>query len=127
MPGCSHEAYTAACEAVSTLDDAARLAGEGGLGLSYDTLVCILSQKTVAQTKATISRHREAGPAYAQRFQRGETLLEIARDVKLPPTMLARVVLEHSMGLRKGKEVCKIHTSVGTCPEGPEPGRRWAT
>jgi len=105
MPGCSHEAYEAAYEAVSTLEDAARLAGEGGLGLSYDALVCILSQKTAALTKTTMGRHREAGPAYAERFQRGEALLDIARDVRLPPTMLARVVLEHSMGLKKGKEV----------------------
>ena len=43
--------------------------------------------------------------SYVERYQRGESLEAIAKAVQLPPTMLARVVLEELWDLKKGKEV----------------------
>ena len=40
-----------------------------------------------------------------ERYRRGESLEAIANAVQLPPTMLARMVLEEIWHLKKGKEV----------------------
>lgn len=106
---CTPATYKAAYDAMFTLDDARRLAAEGPL--SFDALVSILSNKMVKQTKLTAGHHRQPDvcKTYVQRYLRGETLLTIARDLRLPPTMLARFFLEHQQGLKKGsKEVGKL-------------------
>ena len=43
--------------------------------------------------------------SYVERYKRGESLEAIAKAVQLPPTMLARFVLEQHLELKKGKEV----------------------
>jgi hypothetical protein len=43
--------------------------------------------------------------SYVERYRRGESLEAIANAVQLPPTMLARMVLEEIWHLKKGKEV----------------------
>ena len=43
--------------------------------------------------------------SYVERYRRGESLEAIANAVQLPPTMLARMVLEELWDLKKGKEV----------------------
>ena len=46
-----------------------------------------------------------ARASYVERYRRGESLEAIANAVQLPPTMLARMVLEELWDLKKGKEV----------------------
>lgn len=105
--GCAHSVVQEAHEALTTMADARRLASEGALGLSHDALVSILINKMIALTKATSHYHRrpEVAAVYLQRFTAGEDLLAIAEDVQLPPSMLARILLELRYSLRKGKEV----------------------
>jgi len=101
MP-CTHAQFVRAVAECRSLEDAVALAVDGSLGLSYEALLSICSQRLVAETKATMGRHRSADTAarYVRRFLNGETLCSIARDVGLPPTMLSRVVLEEHLGTR---------------------------
>jgi hypothetical protein len=99
MP-CTHERYLQAVAQCRSVDDAVALALEGSLGLSYEALLSICSQRLVAETKANMGRHRSAAASYVRRFLGGQTLCSIAKEVGLPPTMLARVVLEEHLGER---------------------------
>lgn len=110
MAPVSHEAYLAAYDSLSTLADVERLSREGG-GLSFEALLCILSQKMLQLTKTSIGRHRrpEVAQQYVQRvLAGGQSLLSLAEEVALPPTMLARVVLEAHLGVKKGKVVGQL-------------------
>ena len=127
--GCTHAAVQEAHEALVSMADARRIAEEGALGLSYDALVSILINKMIALTKATSHSHRrpEAAAAYLQRFTAGEGLIAIAEDARLPPSMLARILLELRYSLRKGKEVLprRPHRRPRGHPRGVR-ARRWA-
>ena len=94
----SHETYLTAFERCRSVDDAIEMAGKGAL--SYEALLSILSQRLVADTKGSMGRHRsaEAASSYVRRWLAGETLCAIAGKLGLPPTMLARVVLEEHLG-----------------------------
>ena len=63
--------------------------------------------------------------SYVERYRRGESLEVIANAVQLPPTMLARMVLEEIWGLKKGKEVMLTLsltlTLTATLPPTPAP------
>jgi CDAN1-interacting nuclease 1 len=100
----AHRRYVQAYEQLNTVADARRLAEDGVIGLSYDTLQCILAQKLLARSKSGMRQHRDAARQYVERFQAGETLIAIAESVGLAPTQLARLVLEDYLGARKGKE-----------------------
>lgn len=109
---CSHAAYLAAESELHTMADVERLAAsEACCGLSFEALLAILSQKMVLTTKRTIGRHRkpEVAKGYAERIVAGRTsLLSLAAEAKLPPTIIARVVLEAHLGLRKGRDVGRL-------------------
>ena len=100
----SHATSVSAYSQLETLSDARALAADPTLNLSFDSLVCILSQKTVERTKSTMGRHRERAPTYLAAYFGGTSLVELAAEHRIPPSMLVRVILEH-LGLRKGKEV----------------------
>mmetsp|Transcript_20035 Transcript_20035/g.40842 ORF Transcript_20035/g.40842 Transcript_20035/m.40842 type:complete len:264 (-) Transcript_20035:81-872(-) len=101
----SHAAYCAAHEALHELEDVRRLAEDHDQQLSYDALLCIFSKKQQDLVKRTAGRHRHNAANYVERYQQGESLEAIAKAVQLPPTMLARIVLEELCDLKKGKEV----------------------
>jgi hypothetical protein len=105
-----HAAFVAANERLRTLADAELLAREGTLGLTYEALLCILSRRIETHVKATIGGHRkpEMVQQYVRRYLRGESLLEIAKSVSLPPTMLARVLLEGHLGVKRGRETGQL-------------------
>ena len=108
----SHATYVSAYSQLETLSDARTLAADPTTNLSFDSLVCILSQKTVERTKSTMGRHRERAPTYLAAYFGGTSLVELAADHRIPPSMLVRVILEH-LGLRKGKEVkCTLHRTT---------------
>lgn len=100
-----HSAFVAAHGALHTLADARRLA-ESDLGLSYDALLSILIQKMTTLTRSTVHLHRkpDAVASYLSRFDAGVRLTQMAEEVRLPPSMLARVVIEARCGLRKGSK-----------------------
>lgn len=111
----SHATYVSAYSQLETLSDARTLAADPTTNLSFDSLVCILSQKTVERTKSTMGRHRERAPTYLAAYFGGRSLVELAADHRIPPSMLVRVILEH-LGLRKGKEVkCTLHRTTFFC------------
>ena len=56
-----------------------------------------------------------------ERYRRGESLEAIANAVQLPPTMLARMVLEEIWDLKKGKEVMLTLTLTPTPTPTPTP------
>ena len=108
----SHATYVSAYSQLETLSDARTLAADPTTNLSFDSLVCILSQKTVERTKSTMGRHRERAPTYLAAYFGGRSLVELAADHRIPPSMLVRVILEH-LGLKKGKEVkCTLHRTT---------------
>lgn len=74
-------------------------------GFSYEALLSILSQKMLTLTRISIRRHRRHNVAqkYADRVFGGESLRSLAAAVSLPPTMLARIVLESYCGVKKGR------------------------
>eukprot|EP00962_Isochrysis_galbana_P035747 scaffold12257_cov141-Isochrysis_galbana.AAC.8 len=115
MP-CTHERYLQAVDQCRSVDDAVALALDGALGLSYEALLSICSQRLVAETKATMGRHRsaEAAAGYVRRFLGGQTLCSISKDVGLPPTMLARVVLEEHLG-EQLLQCCDANVSEFVC------------
>lgn len=90
--------------------DIERLSRDSSLGLSYEALLSILARKVDQNLKRDIGYHRrpEVASQYVQRYLRGEPLINMAADIALPPTMLARVVLESYLGVRKGKEVGQL-------------------
>lgn len=108
-----HSSFLAAYEAVHTLEDVRALAERGDLGLSYDALRSILSQKLVALSKSNMHMHRERALEYFKRFDAGETLIEIAESVGVSPTQMARLVLEEHLGAKKGKGVGQLLKDVG--------------
>ena len=91
----SHATYVSAYSQLETLSDARTLAADPTTNLSFDSLVCILSQKTVERTKSTMGRHRERAPTYLAAYFGGTSLVELAADHRIPPSMLVRVILEH--------------------------------
>jgi len=101
MP-CTHAAYLRAAAECRTPCDAVALAADPSLGLSYEALLSICAARLVAATKASIGRHRAKAAAITQRYEGGAHLVAIASELDLPPTMLARVVLEERYSLRKG-------------------------
>lgn len=106
-----HSVCVAARDSLATVADAEHLAiAHRSEGLSYNALLSILARKVDAHVKATIGHHRrpEVAREYVRRFEAGESLLTLATSVELPPTMLARVVLESRLGLRKGREVGQL-------------------
>lgn len=113
----SHEAYLAAYGAVSTLADVQHLAQQGQLGLSYDALQCILAQKLLVLSKQSMGRHRQSAKQYVQRYQAGESLVELAAKGGLSPTQMARVVLEELLGARKGKDTGALLKEVHRLPD----------
>ena len=108
-----HASYVAAYEELHTLDDVQRLSEAGGLGLSYDALQCILSQKLLQLSKQHMHEHRRRAQQYVRRYQAtpGETLIEIAASVRISPTQLARLVLEE-LGAKKGREAGQLLKDV---------------
>jgi hypothetical protein len=100
----SHEAYLAAHEEVNTMEDVERIVREGRSGFSFEALLSILSQKMLVTTKKNVGRLRKPETARQQleRVLRGGSLLQLAADASVPPTILARVVLEAHLGVRKG-------------------------
>ena len=101
MP-CTHAAYLRAAAECRTPCDAVALAADPSLGLSYEALLSICAARLVAATKASMGRHRAKAAAITQRYEGGAHLVAIASELDLPPTMLARVVLEERYSLRKG-------------------------
>jgi len=70
--------------------------------------------------------------SYVERYRRGESLEAIANAVQLPPTMLARMVLEELWDLKKGKEVtlpaltatATLAPAPAAAPKAPRPHRQ---
>ena len=60
---CSHAAYVAAYEQLSSLADVERLARDPGCPLSFEALTSVLGQKQLALTKRTDGQHREQAAA----------------------------------------------------------------
>ena len=105
-----HSSYVAAASSLATVGDVDRLARDASLGLSYEALLAILARKVDHDVKRDIGHHRKPDVAaeHVRRYLRGESLLDLAASAALPPTMLARVVLESHLGLRKGREVGQL-------------------
>jgi hypothetical protein len=103
-----HDAYVAAYEALTTVNDVERLSRDHQSGLSFEALRCILAQKQLALTKRTDSHHRSAAASYAERYLRGESVVSLAESVAVPPTKMARLVLEEHLGASRGKEVGQL-------------------
>ena len=105
----AHASYLAA-SSVSTLDDVDRLSRDRSLGLSYEALLSILARRVDTDLKRDIGHHRKAEVAaqHVRKYLRGDSLLTIAASAGLPPTMLARVVLETHLNLKRGKEVGQL-------------------
>lgn len=108
--GTPHATVLAASSALSTLADVERLARDRAGGSSYEALLSLLARKVDTNVKRDISQHRhpDAAVTYVLRYLKGESLIDLAATVSLPPTMLARVVLESHLGLRRGKEVGQL-------------------
>ena len=104
MPTVTHQQYVEAQQALHSLEDVRQLAASQRI-LSYDALLSIFSSKQQDLVKKTSRKHREAAGKYVQRYERGETMLQIAASIALPPSMLARVLLEDKLKLKQGKEV----------------------
>ena len=104
----SHDAYLAAYAQLSTLTDVERLARDPACGLSFEALLCILAQKQLALTKRTDGQHRASAHRYVERWLRGETLCDVATAVGVPPTKMARFVLEEHLGEKKGRGVGQL-------------------
>ena len=60
---------------------------------------------TLSPLRKLYRRPPRPSASYVERYRRGESLEAIANAVQLPPTMLARMVLEELWDLKKGKEV----------------------
>jgi hypothetical protein len=106
----SHATFVAASSALSSMVDVERLSRDASLGLSYEALLSILARKVEHDIKRDVPAHRrpEVATTYVKRYLNGESLLDLARATSLPPTMLARIVLEAHLGLKKGKEVGQL-------------------
>ena len=106
----SHATYLAAYNALSSLADVERLAGDESLGLSYEALLSILARKIDGEVRSNISYHRRADVAqqHLDRYLRGEALTTIASSISLPPTMLVRIILETHLGVKRGKETTQL-------------------
>ena len=104
----SHRAFSDAYAELHRLDDVRRLA-EQQRELSYDALLCIYAKKQQDLVRKSISQHRNNAKRYVERYQNGESIVAIAEAIEppsgLPPTMLARVLLEEILSLNRGKEV----------------------
>lgn len=61
---------------------------------SYDTLIAVYQQMYTRQMAQTAYLLKERGNEFVQRFQAGQSLLDIAEWINLSPTMVARKVLE---------------------------------
>jgi hypothetical protein len=105
---CSHAAYVAAYEQLSSLADVERLARDPGCPLSFEALTSVLGQKQLALTKRTDGQHREQAQRYVDRFLAGESLVAIGNSIGVPPTKLARYVLERHLGEKKGRDVGQL-------------------
>ena len=105
---CSHAAYVAAYEQLSSLADVERLARDPGCPLSFEALTSVLGQKQLALTKRTDGQHREQAQRYVDRFLAGESLITIGNSIGVPPTKLARYVLERHLGEKKGRDVGQL-------------------
>ena len=79
----SHATYLAAYNALSSLADVERLAGDESLGLSYEALLSILARKIDGEVRSNISYHRRADVAqqHLDRYLRGEALTTIASSI----------------------------------------------
>ena len=104
----SHSAYLAAYDQLGSLADAERLAQDPNCPLSFEALTSVLGQKQLVLTKRADGMHRAQAARYVERFLGGENLLSIACTESLPPTKLARFVLEEHLGASKGKEVGQL-------------------
>ena len=117
----SRAAWAAAHDDLHSLEDVRRRAEDAQSGLSYEGLLSIYLNKQHELVKKTSGSHRQnSACSYVERYQSGEGLVAIAQAVKLPPTMLARVVLEKMCSLQQGKEVgafIKDPQSVGVLVE----------
>jgi len=105
---CSHAAYVDAYRKLGSLADAAQLAHDKDCPLSFEALASILSQKLDSEVRRTDGQHRGHARKYVERFLGGESLLAIAASVGVPPTKLARYVLEEHLGKSRGKEVGQL-------------------
>ena len=103
----SADRFAAASAELRTFADVVRLADDPAWDIPYEVLFTIVARKVDVEIKENIGHHRkpEVADRYLRRHLRGETLLAIAESVGLPPSMLCRVVLEHHLNLKKGKEV----------------------
>ena len=100
----SQQQYIEAQKALHSLEDVRQLAASQRV-LTYDALLSILSNKQQDHVKKNSKRHRQAASKYVERYERGETMLHIAASLQLPPSMLARFLLEDKLKVSQGKEV----------------------
>ncbi|MCC7577061.1 MAG: TPD domain-containing protein [Methanomethylovorans sp.] len=59
-------------------------------GIAYT----ILSQKTVSRVKTDFGRLKRSGPAQLEQWNRGRTILEMAKEKKIPATLIASLILK---------------------------------
>ena len=103
-----HDACVVAEKQLRTLADAERLARDPELGLSFEVLLHFLSQKTVSHIKSTHGKHTQAAARYVERYLAGESLISLAESLSLPPTKLARIILENHLGAGRRGEASQV-------------------
>ena len=104
MPPVSQQQYIEAQRALHSIEDVRQLAASQR-ALTYDALLSMFASKQQDHVKKNSKRHRQAASKYVERYERGETMLQIAASLQLPPSMLARIVLEDKLKVGQGKEV----------------------
>ncbi|KAL3916023.1 MAG: hypothetical protein SGPRY_006994 [Prymnesium sp.] len=102
----AHSTYLAVYAELGSLEDARRLAESSEL--SYDALHSILSLKQLHLTKLNMRRHRENARGYVARYEAGESIIDLSTREGISPTIMARLVLEERLGVRRGKEAGQL-------------------
>lgn len=59
-------------------------------GIAYT----ILSQKTVSEVKSNFGKLKRNGPAQLEQWNRGKTILDLAKTKKIPATLMASLILK---------------------------------
>eukprot|EP00744_Colponema_vietnamica_P020749 GILI01029531.1.p1 GENE.GILI01029531.1~~GILI01029531.1.p1 ORF type:complete len:284 (-),score=5.77 GILI01029531.1:32-883(-) len=95
------EIYRIICSRLTHRTEIEKLAEE--YDSSYNTLVSIYSQKYQESIRRTHNFHKrpENVAIYQQRYERGESIYDIAESIHFSPYLLARIILESKCSLSK--------------------------
>ena len=101
--GWSRALYDSACAACEAAPGDAPLAPAlaKSLGVPYEALSSLWHQMHSARVRKSAHGHRERAGEYAAAWAGGESLPSLASRVGFPPFLVARLVVEGALGLRR--------------------------